>query len=76
MNGSSTQGKIWGLDKSTLMMINELTKNMVVAEEWEDMVIKSIGKPKGDQQLMKNKRGLFLTNIISKIMEKNDKEQN
>ena len=35
------------LDKSSLMMINDLATNMVVAEEWEDMVIKSIGKPKG-----------------------------
>ena len=58
------------LDKSMLLMINELATNMVVAEEWEEMVIKSIGKGKGDQQLMKNKRGLFLTNIISKVMEK------
>ena len=52
------------------MMINELATNMVVAKEWEEMIIKSIGKAKGDQQLMKNKRGLFLTNIVSKVMEK------
>ena len=58
------------LEKSTLMMLNELATNMVVAKEWEEMVIKSIGKAKGDQQMMKNKRGLFLTNIVSKVMEK------
>ena len=58
------------LEKSIFMMINELATNMVVVVEWEDMTIKSIGKPKGDQRRMKNKRGLFLTNIISKAMEK------
>ena len=58
------------LDKSILTMINEMARNNVVAEEWEEMIIKSIRKAKGDHQVMKTKRGLFLTNIISKVMEK------
>ena len=58
------------LDKSMLEMINELATNNMTVEEWEEMVIKSIGKGKGDQQSMDSKRGLFLTNIVSKVMEK------
>ena len=58
------------LDKSILKMVNELATNNMVVEEWAEMIIKSIGKGKGDQQTMHSKRGLFLTNIVSKVMEK------
>ena len=60
------------LEESTLTMINELTSNNFVAKEWEEMIIKAIGKGqgKGDTKTMGNKRGLFLTNIISKVIEK------
>ena len=58
------------LDNSTLTMINELTTNGTCPTEWEDMIIKSISKGKGDLKTMGSKRGLFLTNIISKVIEK------
>ena len=58
------------LDKSILTMINEMTHNNVVADEWEEMIIKAISKGKGDLQAMGSKRGLFLTNILSKVVEK------
>ena len=58
------------LKNSLLIILNKLAKNKCVPEEWNQMVIKSISKGKGDIRLMDNRRGLFLTNIISKIMEK------
>ena len=58
------------LEKSILMMVNELTCGNVTVKEWEEMIIKSISKRKGDLKEMGSKRGLFLTNIISKVIEK------
>jgi hypothetical protein len=58
------------LERSLLIMFNELATNNIIAEEWIHMVIKSISKMKGDLQSMSSKRGLFLTNILSKVMEK------
>ena len=58
------------LERSILTMVNELATNNIVAKEWEEMIIKSISKMKGDLRSMSSKRGLFLTNIVSKVMEK------
>ena len=58
------------LERSLLIMFNELATNNIIAEEWVHMVIKAISKMKGDLQAMSSKRGLFLTNILSKVMEK------
>ena len=58
------------LRKSILKMINKLTERYTVPKEWRDMIIKSISKGKGDLRSMDSRRGLFLTNIISKIVEK------
>ena len=58
------------LDESILKMVNELAACFLVPEEWEEMVVKSISKGKGDLKAMISKRGLFLTNIASKLMEK------
>ena len=58
------------LERSLLIMLNELATNNIIAEEWIHMVIKAISKMKGDLQAMASKRGLFLTNILSKVMEK------
>ena len=58
------------LEESILCMINELVSAFAVPIEWLEMIIKSIGKGKGDSHSMNSKRGLFLTNILSKVMEK------
>ena len=58
------------LDDSILTMINEVVRSFLVPEEWEEMVIKSVSKGKGDLRAMTSRRGLFLTNIISKLTEK------
>ena len=57
-------------DDSMLKMINTVVTNNIVPEEWTYLIIKSISKGKGDLLSMDSKRGLFLTNIVSKIVEK------
>ena len=57
-------------DDSMLKMINTVVTNNIVPEEWTYLIIKSISKGKGDLLSMDSKRGLFLTNIVSKIAEK------
>ena len=58
------------LEESILCMINELVTTFAVPLEWLEMIVKSIGKGKGDLHSMNSKRGLFLTNILSKVVEK------
>ena len=63
-------------------MMRSLTKIAQIAtdqlecpKEWDAMTIKSVHK-KGSKMLMTNKRGLFITNIIGKILERVLKERN
>ena len=58
------------LEQSFLHMINELAQSHTIPKAWTDMKIKSISKGKGDLQSMNSQRGIFLTAILSKIMEK------
>ncbi len=58
------------LKMSILKMINKLVEGYTVPKEWRHMIIKSIYKGKGEIRSMDSKRGLFLTNIISKLVEK------
>ena len=60
---------------SLLKIINIVDKTMIIPDEWSKMKIKVTDK-KGSKLLMKNKRGLFLTNIISKIYERVVKDRN
>ena len=55
--------------KSVTLMINEINRQAVIPGEWEVMKIKSIHK-KGTKKLMDNRRGLFLTNVVSKLYER------
>ena len=50
-------------------MVNEILKEEEIPTEWQKMMIVSINK-KGGKELMDNKWGIFLTNIISKFFEK------
>ena len=56
-------------------MFTKMDTELDIAEEWEKMEIKSIHK-KGQRTKMPNKRGLFLTNNISKVYEKIVKNRN
>ncbi len=57
------------MEKSIELMINAVLSEEVIPDEWNSMLIKSTHK-KGEKSLMKNKRGLFLTNVVSKAFEK------
>ena len=57
------------LEESIFRMINIVVGNSIVPDEWNKMIIKPIDKTNGWLDMNK-KRGLFITNIISKIVEK------
>ena len=58
------------LQDSLIHMINEVMETKQIPNQWKDMKIKLISKKKGQRQSMKNQRGLFLTNVISKVVER------
>ena len=61
--------------KSIKKIIGAIDGNLCVPVEWNKMAIRTIDK-KGSKLLMTNKRGLFLTNIISKVYERTIKKRN
>ena len=60
---------------SLLAMINKMEKERSTPKQWAEMKIKAISKP-GSVLLMDNKRGLFITDVISKLYEKVLKNRN
>ena len=58
------------LKESLQSLLNEIMQSGEIPNKWENMKIKSIFKNKGDNKLMKNQRGLFITSIVSKIFER------
>ena len=56
-------------------MMNRMEKERLTPKQWSEMKIKSISKP-GCILEMDNKRGLFITDILSKIYEKIIKKRN
>ena len=54
---------------SITYMFREISVTQQIPNQWKTMRIKLIHK-KGSKLLMDNKRGLFLTNILSKLYEK------
>ena len=61
--------------KSITKICNQIDSQKQIPNEWERMEILATHK-KGDKELMKNKRGLFLTNNVSKVYERIVKERN
>ena len=57
------------LEESLKLMINSVLQTKTIPEEWNEMGILPIDKNAGYLELPE-KRGLFLTNIISKCVEK------
>jgi archaellum component FlaC len=58
------------MEKSLMQIYNAVLRGNKVPEEWEQVKIKSIYKNKGSRKQLKNRRGLFITSIISKLFEK------
>ncbi len=63
------------MEKSITKILQIATDQLEGPAQWNTISIKSTHK-KGSKMLMPNKRGLFLTNIISKILERVIKERN
>ena len=57
------------IEKSMVMMLKEIFEQRFIPEEWNRITIKSIHK-KGPMKDLANQRGLFITNIVSKIAER------
>ena len=57
------------MNYSILHMFNQILEGQNIPNQWKEMTIKSIHK-KGSKLLMENRRGLFLTNILSKLFER------
>ena len=57
------------MNYSILHMFNQILEGQNIPNQWKKMTIKSIHK-KGSKLLMENRRGLFLTNILSKLFER------
>ena len=58
------------LRKSTLLMLNLIQKEFEMPDECSKILTKSIHKNNRDAHDFRNQRGLFLTSILSKILEK------
>ena len=68
----------WGgkeMIKSLTNIFNIVLKTQKIPREWGKMTIMVIHKKKSRLKI-ENKRGLFLTNVISKVLEKILKERN
>ena len=57
------------MNKSLQLMFNAIVQSQKVPDQWKSMKIKTIHK-KGSKMVMDNKRGLFLTNVLSKVFER------
>ena len=56
--------------KSLQKMFNKIMTEGKIPKQWNKMGIKSVYKGKGSRSEVKNRRGIFLTNNISKVFEK------
>ena len=57
------------MKKSLMKMTNQILEHETIPKQWDNMKIKAIHKS-GPMELLTKKRGLFLTNIVSKFFEK------
>ena len=63
------------MNESLKRIVNKVDEQRIIPDEWQNMQIKAIHK-KGDKMIMGNKRGLFLTNNVSKVYERIVKDRN
>ena len=57
------------MKKCLTKLFNQILQEQRIPVQWEQMSIKTIHK-KGSKLEMSNKRGIFLTNVLSKLFEK------
>ena len=61
--------------ESLTKISNQVDDQKLIPREWQKMGIKTIPKP-GEKFVMENKRGLFMTNNVSKVYERTVKGRN
>ena len=59
-----------GFNSFLLKVLNVMKAHRYTPTQWEDTLIKTIYKMKGSMKILKNYRGIFLTQVISKIYER------
>ena len=69
------------LIESLTMIFIEIDNQKKVPDQWTEMIIISVYKNKGERKDLENRRGLFITNSISKLydrvkMDKNNRRLN
>ena len=58
------------LQESLGRIMKEIKEIRIIPGKWKEMEILSIHKNKGSRMEMENKRGIFITNTVSKLFEK------
>ena len=58
------------LKTSIKELFTEINAHKQQPHQWEEMIINSIYKNKGDRQDLENRRGLFITNSMSKLYDR------
>ena len=53
-----------------LWVVNDIKNNLDIPISWEELVIKTLYKRKGSKKLLENFRGIFLSSVFYKLMEK------
>ena len=61
--------------ESIEILFNEINRTNTGPEAWANMIIKSIYKGKNSRKEMNNRRGLFITSVISKLFERTKLEK-
>ena len=51
-------------------VLNDLKSHVYCPDQWEETLIKTIYKNKGSKKNLRNYRGVFLTQVVSKIYER------
>ena len=59
-----------GMKTYIVDILNEVKEQLVIPSQWQETLITTIFKNKGSRKYLKNYRGIFLTQIISKLYEK------
>ena len=59
-----------GMKAYIVDIMNEVKEQLVIPSQWQETLITTIFKNKGSRKYLKNYRGIFLTQIISKLYEK------
>ena len=54
---------------SLLLMLNEIKRLKTIPEEWNTVIIQTMYKNIGSKRKLENYRGIFLTSILSKLLE-------